>query len=340
MDLTDFITKQIPQNEPSVSTSSKKLISIDVQQLVFLLKQTILELPENVKRQGEKTTFASLKKLIEILHSIRITLDDEDEKVLREAFREQIQPLTNMSKFCQYVLAKPRGYPGDFLAMEMIWRGRVLSDSYRYEGTTEVGRYLNAFTFDLENSEANEYRVSFLADKIMQFAPRSLASIGSGSAIELRSLLQSYFSDRIESIHLFDQDEEALERAKNYLLPVAHKVKCEKGNIIKKLLSSNPATYDFIYSSGMFDYFDNEASKRLISRLWSWVNPGGCLLVTNAKPDNPTKLWMEYGADWYLSYKTTNELKALTDELPEVSQVKIDSDPFNVYQYMLVRKFM
>jgi extracellular factor (EF) 3-hydroxypalmitic acid methyl ester biosynthesis protein len=110
------------------------------------------------------------------------------------------------------------------------------------------------------------------------------------------------------------------------------------GNVVRVLMKGGLPKFDLIYSSGMFDYFDVASSKRLVKKLWDNVNPGGTLIVTNAHPDNPTKFWMEYVSDWFLEYKTKEEMLSLVEEIGNVEKVEVEIDPFGVYQYLKIRR--
>ena len=56
--------------------------------------------------------------------------------------------------------------------------------------------------------------------------------------------------------------------------------------------------------------------------------------MINADPGNPTRLWMEYVGEWFMEYKTKDELLALTEKLANVAKVNIEQDPFGVYNYL------
>ena len=71
---------------------------------------------------------------------------------------------------------------------------------------------------------------------------------------------------------------------------------------------------------------------------WENVNPGGKLILTNAHASNPTRLWMEYVSEWYLLYKTKDEMYQIIDGLQSLDNVEYIMDEFSVYQYMILTK--
>lgn len=110
------------------------------------------------------------------------------------------------------------------------------------------------------------------------------------------------------------------------------------GNILRILLKNDLLKFDLIYSSGLFDYFDLDKSVRLARKLWENVKPGGSLIITNAHPDNPTRFWMEYVSEWYLEYKTDQEMMLIAKDLNNVDRISLEIDPYNVYQYLIITK--
>lgn len=224
-----------------------------------------------------------------------------DQRQLAE-FRRILLPTLMESEFGAYIFHKPRGYHGDFVSQEMIWFGRTLAGPHRYRGSSPVGKMLSAYTFDTANCRANEDRVWRLKRLVRKSGIR-IASIGCGSCIELWGLTDIAACDLL----LLDQDGGALARAKEKLHPAVTKVQFAEQNILKSVLcqpgDSLLGQRDFIYSVGLLDYFEEKSARRIVAGLWRSIAPGGLLLVTNAHPGNPTKLWMEYAGDWWLKYK-------------------------------------
>ena len=312
------------------STNVPGISEFFVQKLLKKLKT----LPEKVEEIGEKTAFQWVNEMLALYQGYRNFLSAYHEEHFKKAFQQKILVLTNQSALCRYSYDKPRGYAGDFGAMELIWDGRR---GPRYCGYTGLGAYLNAFTLETENCKANEYRVHYLKERLIKCSYQIIASIGSGAAFEIvEAVKDGYLKDT--EIHLFDQDEEALDLAKLRLRDFSGRLVLHRGNILRTILKEKEKGFDFIYSSGMFDYFDIISAKKLTQRLWSKLAPGGCLLITNAHPENPTRLWMEYVSEWYLEYKGSEEMKSMSEDLNDLKNADMDVDPYGVYQYLSLYK--
>ncbi len=307
------------------------------QNFVLDLERIFESIVEQVELNGEPIIFSKIDGLLKQIQDCRYGFDEKDDLKLKRFFQNKILPYTNQSEFCGYSYCKPRGYAGDFGAMELIWKGRTLPHEYRYRGDSATGELINAFTLDSANCRANEHRVNFLSDLIKEAAPKSIASIGCGSAIELE-LLAREWSTRPLEVCLFDQDVDALNAAQDRLSSAGLDLRFNHGNIIKSILKIGENSFDFIYSSGMFDYFEQESAQKLVRKLWSAIKPGGRICITNAHPANPTRLWMEYVGEWNLVYRNLFQILEVMDDEIGISEVRIVKDKFSVYQYLVASK--
>jgi hypothetical protein len=303
------------------------------------LADIIESLPRISDVHGEQECFNRVNTFMNQLSDERKSFIPEDDKRERMRFREIIQPFLMKSAFCRYAIEKPRGYAGDFVTQEMIWRGRTIGNDHRYAGESELGRIINSLSLDMETCRANEERVNRLRSYIRSSGKR-IASIGCGSCIELWNLpeLQQGSWD----IFLVDQDELALERAKIEIgeLPESNVV-FHLDNVIKFAFGGKSDTKqnrDLVYLFGLLDYFPFKHAIRIVHGVWDCVAPGGLLLVTNAAPGNPTKTWMEYGCDWYLDYKSEATMYELGASLAGVADMKVVIDSLGVYQFLEIRK--
>jgi SAM-dependent methyltransferase len=268
----------------------------------------------------------------------RSTLTDEQDRRACQAFRRELLETVHKSHFCRYAYRKPRGYPGDFVTQEMIWLSRTNGQRLRYAGDTQLGRLINSITMNMENATANEERVYFLRRLIGESSGGRVASIGCGSCIELWDASVLAGRDTWHYV-LVDQDAGALEAARRTIALSDSMLRCVHENVLKFILRAEQrlGPCDLIYLFGLLDYFIEPNARRIVQCLWPLVAPGGELVVTNAHPSNPSRLWMEYGADWFLEYKTGPTLLGLVDALPDC-QAEVICDRLGVYQYLRLRR--
>lgn len=297
----------------------------------------LLDLEESVKKYGETVAFQQIHQNLSDLQKLRETLDSNHEDFMRNTFQTQILPLTMQSEFCKYCYEKPRGYAGDFVMMEMIWNGRTNPKEYRYRGSTELGKLINALVLDSENCISNILRVGILKEFITTQEKITIASFGSGSCIELLEAFKYHDLKRGIEIHLFDQDQDALETSKQKLLPFSDQIFLHQGNILKSILKCN-TQFNLAYSSGLFDYFNEESSSKLFNRIWNLILPNGKLCVVNAHPSNASRFIMEYVMEWPLIYKDTQQFLQVAKDAEQLSQLSIKKDRLGIYQYFFLEK--
>ena len=304
------------------------------------LRSSLSALPQRIEAVGKSAAVAEALAALECLDSYQRRLPKPARLALHERFRAQVRPLFLEAEVPRYAAARPRGYPGDFGSMERIWKGRTQPATHAPRGRTPLGRLLNQVVLELANCVANEHRVYFLVDRIGQLRPGAvLASIGSGSAIEIVYACRQGICPPRLRVHLFDLDEGAHAAARKHLAIWGIRPVCHSGDAVKAMLNYAGEPFDLAYSSGMFDYFHVSWAHRFVAGIWQHVAEDGTLIVTNARPDNPTRTIMEWICDWYPKYKTEAELLRLADGLALVAGTCVTRDRQGVYQYLeLVRE--
>jgi len=72
---------------------------------------------------------------------------------------------------------------------------------------------------------------------------------------------------------------------------------------------------------------------------WEQLAPGGSLLVGNFAPHNPTRAYMEWIGNWYLIYRTVEEMHELAARagIP-ADQVTIGCERLGVDLFLAGRK--
>jgi extracellular factor (EF) 3-hydroxypalmitic acid methyl ester biosynthesis protein len=88
---------------------------------------------------------------------------------------------------------------------------------------------------------------------------------------------------------------------------------------------------DSLICLGLFDYLDDETAKDMLHLFWQQLNDGGLLMLGNFASNNPTRAYMEWIGNWYLNYRTVEELQQLGIQagIPE-DQFFVGSEPLGV----------
>jgi hypothetical protein len=210
---------------------------------------------------------------------------------------------------------KPRGYAGDDELLTRIYERKLSTDP--------IGRVFDRYFQGQAAAEAVRSRTDQTAAALVSHclrgsgrAPYRIVSVGAGPALELARAARILPAvDRSRwLVTLVDIDEESLQRARDrlsaWLLP--QQIITRRENLFR--LGNNPrlascvGPVDFSICTGLFDYLAPGPAQDLLGVLWKGLLPGGMLLVGNFAPHCPTRAYMEWIGNWYLIYRTRDEL--------------------------------
>lgn len=213
---------------------------------------------------------------------------------------------------------KPRGYAGDFEMFERFWQrecvehplGRLFDRYFQAQAAVEAVR------------ARTEQIGAALVERCLEtpaHKPFHVVSVGCGPALDVRWALGSLEEARRRQfrITLVDIDGAALEHAQSHLsaLVSPEQVRPVRENLYR--LADKPsaadalAGADFLFCAGLFDYLPDESAQKLLQLFWDRLAREGRLLVGNFAPHNPTRAYMEWLGNWYLIYRTADELASL-----------------------------
>ncbi|MCJ7594116.1 MAG: class I SAM-dependent methyltransferase [Desulfobacterales bacterium] len=115
-----------------------------------------------------------------------------------------------------------------------------------------------------------------------------------------------------------------------------HEISWEIGNVFR---IQPDTSYDLIWCAGLFDYLNDRLASGLLKRIWRWLDVGGEAVIGNFHPSNPTRVMMQWVADWVLMYRTENAMKTLVAKaaIPEES-VFLSYEPLGISPFFHMRK--
>jgi hypothetical protein len=215
---------------------------------------------------------------------------------------------------------KPFGYPGDYEVMNFLYERH-------FEGATLFARTMGLAFTHTRAGHAVRYRKdvvkrqlkALLANRAGASAPVRVLSIAAGPAQELYELFGEIDDLPVPmEVVLFEQDKNALAHAWRRVKARAdsrfpHRVRLVfLHESIKRLLRDAElfaqfGKFDFVYSCGLYDYLQQRTAVVLTRQLAGSTVPGGQLLVGNMV-DHPTRWILEHHLDWFLIYRTRDEL--------------------------------
>jgi len=254
----------------------------------------------------------------EIMNFEKINLNKGSiEKVhkLKRIFINRIRELFLKGVYIGWSLKKPYGYAGDFKIMDDIYKNNPTTTGF--DRLFDNYYQMSSICVAVRNRKEDFKRLitDFIKEKRGRTSIR-IMDLASGSCREVRELLSSGILDNKRIIFdCYDIEEKAMEYARS-LLGSVHNVNFYKENVLRLAAAKNIGTridkrYDFIYATGLFDYFNHKVSVRLISNLKKLLKPGGVIAVANVRDkfSNPSVHFMEWVGDWNLVYRTDEEFK-------------------------------
>lgn len=253
--------------------------------------------------------------------------------------------------FMHRCLSKPLGYPGDYIVMQYLYERQ-------FEGPNLLAKAIHLASVFTRGACAVRARKDMLRDVIIdttrERAARGLRtrviSIAAGPAQEIFEVIERApeLVPQLD-ILLFDQDEDALELVNNRLTR-AREARCgEEINIelrrdtIRHLLkeqdifeSFGPA--DLVFSAGLFDYLRFHTAVGLVRNLHGNLAEGGVLYIGNMVPENPCKWFLEHHLEWYLEYRTRDELRAMGQAAVPEHKAEVVEEWTGVNPFLRIRR--
>ncbi len=275
----------------------------------------------------------------------------EDELDAHKAFaRREIHPLALCSPFVHRTYTKPLGYAGDYQMVNMILEKPL-------EGQNTYARVLNSFNLSQPTAEAHRNRIAILRERLRHEAARAaglgrplrVLNVGCGPAAEVeRFIREDEESSRCE-ITLIDFNRETLDHAEARLTraqrdsgrrPTLHFVHKSIHQLLREVAGGRSEQADeppwgLVYCAGLFDYLSDRVCKRLVALFREWTAPGGLVVVTNVHPSNPTRYYMEHLLEWYLTYRTEDDMLGLA---PDPAEARVFADPTGLNVFLEIRK--
>jgi extracellular factor (EF) 3-hydroxypalmitic acid methyl ester biosynthesis protein len=242
--------------------------------------------------------------------------------------------------YASYSFRKPRGYPGDAVLMDFIYgsgsSGAVL------ESSSELGRSIFRQISQNPAFPAIQGRRDLLARRIEAACQENqgcrILSVACGHLRE-GGVLRKRETPRPARFVALDQDEASLA-----LVASEHEesgVECLRESAMR-LLSNHfdIGEFDLIYSAGLYDYLSDEFSTRLLQGLVRRLAPGGTQLVANMLPDIPACGYMEAVMDWWLIYRTPEQMAEMGNQVAAVSDVqwRVFTDDLRHIVYLEIRR--
>ncbi len=250
----------------------------------------------------------------------------------RQYYQKNLLSLFVAAPYNHRIYFKPKGYPGDFEMMRLVHRNG-------FEGASLFGKMMNKYSTSIPIARAVRQRTVYFKERLRAELMRNprlqVLSVASGPALEFDALLAETpaLADSL-SVTLLDQEIEALQFSLDNLSERRIRAGCGMrldylhqniGNYLRRVARRQVGDrYDLIYAAGLFDYFDRKTSNFVIRQILPLLRAGGHLIVANLSlAGHRHRVFMEYGAEWDLIYRSPVEMAELAEGLPEGTLVEV-----------------
>lgn len=219
--------------------------------------------------------------------------------------------------FIVWSFEKPYGYAGDYKIIEDIYQNEPRTTGF--ERLYDNYFQMSSISVAVRNRKEDfrRYLINLLASR--KGKKVRIMNIGSGPARELFELFSALHEDDLGNLTVdcLDNDSRSLDYARRLLFKRTE-VNFMKENAVRLALKKDitqaiPCTYDCIYSTGLFDYFDDRITVRLLGNLRALLNPEGQIMISDVrdKYSNPSVHFMEWVGDWNLIYREDERFRQL-----------------------------
>ena len=283
--------------------------------------------------RGMQALFSSLA------HSRAVLNESDWKRFCQDCRRHPIRELVHQDPITARSFAKPRGYAGDAVLMDLMY-----GMSPRSLGSaSKLGQEVAQHVFGQPSARSVRERRDLLARKIDRVAQETpgarILSVACGHLREA-PFSAAVREHRLGQFLALDQDPRSLAVVEQELAPSG--IQAVPGSV-KTLLKGETrfADLDFIYAAGLYDYLPQLVAIRLTHVLFSMLRSGGRLLVANYIDSAHDAGYMEAFMDWWLLYREQRDVEEWLQDIPrgELAGYQLQWDsPHNVLYLEAVRR--
>ncbi len=293
-----------------------------VQQIKTRLSQLDAELGGQKQQineeEAQKKTYEILNDAMEFLHAI-FGPESEVPAVLHADvglfLRQELLPFVLLSRICERSYTKPRGYAGDFQAIDFLY-------SCEPAGVGRIGPLLDHFFLNIAVARAVRNRRALLLEVFLELLEDTIedqlqiTSLACGPAREVFDLFDQLDDPNKVVVHCLDLDFQALSAVGRGAEErgIERNIHLLQENLVLLAAGRHKSSLppqDLMYSIGLIDYFPDKLVIQLLNWVFSSLRPGGLVVLGNFDPSNPDRGFMDHLLEWTLNYRTPDDMRQL-----------------------------
>lgn len=274
-----------------------------------------------------------------------LLIDKKIVQKVKDRFRQLVGTWIYKSMIVKRAFEKPRGYPGDYKMLEIVYDDKPISEDFGLYPDNCFLKSPYAVAVRIRKDRLKELLLNYINSS--ELSKINILNIACGSCREINELLPDIKTHGSIIFNCLDWDKEALQFSQDALLPIRPKnveFKFIKEDIINIIKDGNVAqllgVQNLIYSIGLIDYLPDRILKRLINALYMLLPRGGKLVLTHK---NKEKTFPTIPPDWFCDWKFVPRNKEEIINLfydCGVSKfiLSSDSDDFEYIYYFTITK--
>ncbi len=255
----------------------------------------------------------TMEELVCGLKDFRISMDNTEWQYFsQKCIEHPLREIVHQDPFSSRAFSKPRGYPGDAVLIDFIYRDDSVSKTVG--DASKVGKNIYKYTSSAPAPCAVRERRNLIARIIDEIADSvrspDILSIASGHLNEA-NYVEALKSNRIGRYVAFDQDPKSLQFVEKRFGDCDN-INCIHGTI-KQLIKNELqlGKFDLVYALGLFDYLPHLVGTIITDAMFGMLKPGGRILIGNFVPDIKDVGYMETYMGWKLIYRDATEMEKL-----------------------------
>ena len=234
--------------------------------------------------------------------------------------------------YTRRAVEKPRGYAGDAVMLDYIYRPRPISASV-------AGLAVHRATTGLSNAKSILWRRDYLARQITgameRMNPAQVLAVACGHMRELDLVALPEKREALE-ITAVDLDQTSLRECVHAYPGIAIRPIHSSAVTIRR--AKLPDDFCLVYCAGLFDYLNEATSEFLLAQLYRQLLPSGLLCVANFTPENHGRGFMEGFMDWSLILRNEQDLTRIAKNAAPGCALSVFRDPYGNIAYLEMRK--
>lgn len=290
---------------------------------VATMERSLSDLDKRIPDKETPCRGDNYKELKQILRTVEqacsrleseIGDDEELLKQTRDRFQACLSPWFDRSWVGERARSKPRGYPGDYKLLTVLYEQKPVS--------TGLPGYIDMYISDLLLADSIRSRWQKVREFLIGELGRrpgkdvSILNVASGPCREYSEPLEEE-GERSVTLQCLDNDQEALDFVRDNVVAKSglDEFRLDRFNALRLISSKTTirkfGRYDIIYSIGLFDYIPDEPLIGILRTLREMLNDEGVAYINFKDCEKYDKTPYQWLMDWHFFQRNVADCERL-----------------------------